>query len=703
MSNFFRKFLLLSFVCLSPSLIFAQEDIYKTEVATNTDGNIETIKTYDITGSPVQTLDFSYESEDQNAPQKLSVEIKLQTYSKGSVLNTVIQDGVYDPGKEKVIPNVRDLYFSIGYPYELNTKEVSSTQNTGKYTVKTSLIRGRNNNLIVKETTYRKSDNTLVKEDLFTYIAFRRSNGDANVALELKKDLYGLDGKIQGTLEIDTKGICTITKYAFMEGTVSSLVESYYPDGTLKYEGNYTNGKKEGTHTSYYSNGIKSREENYSKGILNGYTNLFYEETGAPKSQIEYKDGNVITSTKYDVDGVAIKRTDNKELKNKPIGPIIMSFIVYGDQEVYESDARYNDVSTNTVAPDVNAEANQGMVTDWQMNGYEKKTDVPTTPASVNKSIGTNVPNENTGSMYTEWQMDGYPKAKDKTLNLDNVALRNPNPYPVEWAINQDYDPYVEFTITEMSALLDQAAVKMNKEILLGTPGNYGIIESAMNKASSNTNISVNSSTCAIIRDKVYSLLNLLNKEVSNSNTVLNTYETEKLVELNEVKFPSLNIKIDKSNSVHFDKLKFLKNKGVDVSMAESNFKVNIKILDVILGLTEIGEAEFDALFSNNTATQIREECTKDLTPINSIRLLCLENIRRAYSDIANTTDISFSLSTKIISNSFFREDGAEYKELDKVVKGIKEKDLDARTMEDKKLLEEYRLKMKSVKDIKVK
>jgi hypothetical protein len=147
--------------------------------------------------------------------------------------------------------------------------------------------------------------------------------------------------------------------------------------------------------------------------------------------------------------------------------------------------------------------------------------------------------------------------------------------------------------------------------------------------------------------------------------------------------------------------MNFLKANGIDVSVAENNFQVNKKVLDVILGYTQLGETEFDVLFTNNTASEIITYCSNNPTPLNSIILLCLEKVRRFYSDLANTKDIGTDLITKISTSSFFKDDGEEYKKLETVIKGITEKDLDSKELDEKKLIDKYKLEMESVREFK--
>lgn len=74
----------------------------------------------------------------------------------------------------------------------------------------------------------------------------------------------------------------------------------YYPNGNKKIEGNYKDGKKEGTWITYYENGQIKREENYENGLLNGVMTIWYKN-----GQVRYK-------TTY-INGKNIKEKKNSE------------------------------------------------------------------------------------------------------------------------------------------------------------------------------------------------------------------------------------------------------------------------------------------------------------------------------------------------------------------------------------------------------
>ena len=288
-----KKLFITLFIVIVPSLGFAQNEIYRNEVTTNTDGNIETIKTYGLNNALVQSLTFTYTKAGSLGPltnlltskkdrQQLAFEVKVESYSNdGTVINTATQKGTYDPENTKTRTNTKDMSFSGVNLYEMDNKEVSSVKALSDNTqAKMVISSNSNHDFIIKETTSKTVDDkeTKTKDVTYTYEAYLNSNKEPAVTLGLEKNIYDAAGKIQGTLSIDTEGSYTITKYARTDETLVSSVETYYPNGTPKYEGKFINGKPEGKHTTYFDNGLKSVEENYLDGTLDGTRNVFYKE-----------------------------------------------------------------------------------------------------------------------------------------------------------------------------------------------------------------------------------------------------------------------------------------------------------------------------------------------------------------------------------------------------------------------------------------
>ena len=107
-------------------------------------------------------------------------------------------------------------------------------------------------------------------------------------------------------------GTPKVVKYYKGKGSSKTLVKEayFYPDGTLRMEGEYKFGIKNGKWTSYYKDGTKWSEGYYTDGINNGPTNTWYEN-GQLYYQGYYKNGERAGLWKfYDEKGNFLKEID---------------------------------------------------------------------------------------------------------------------------------------------------------------------------------------------------------------------------------------------------------------------------------------------------------------------------------------------------------------------------------------------------------
>ncbi len=85
----------------------------------------------------------------------------------------------------------------------------------------------------------------------------------------------------------------------------AEVKKEFYPDGKLKSETYYKNGKLEGIAKIYDENGQLLDEENYKNGEAEGIRRGYYEN-GKLKLEINYKNGEVINKKDYDESGKLI-------------------------------------------------------------------------------------------------------------------------------------------------------------------------------------------------------------------------------------------------------------------------------------------------------------------------------------------------------------------------------------------------------------
>ncbi len=84
----------------------------------------------------------------------------------------------------------------------------------------------------------------------------------------------------------------------------------YYPDGKMRYEGEYKNGQRHGKWVYYYPNGKKWSEGIYLNGKRNGL-GITWHKNGQIYYQGEYKDGIRTGTWKFwDEEGVFVKEVE---------------------------------------------------------------------------------------------------------------------------------------------------------------------------------------------------------------------------------------------------------------------------------------------------------------------------------------------------------------------------------------------------------
>ena len=95
--------------------------------------------------------------------------------------------------------------------------------------------------------------------------------------------------------------------------------KEFYDNGNLKIEGYYNeNGEKTGKWVSYFENGKKNSEANFSKGISHGYSMVWYPN-GSVRYFGDYNKGEKVRKwVFYDETGSMAKEKDYSKNTSEP-------------------------------------------------------------------------------------------------------------------------------------------------------------------------------------------------------------------------------------------------------------------------------------------------------------------------------------------------------------------------------------------------
>ncbi|MBI2967854.1 MAG: toxin-antitoxin system YwqK family antitoxin [Bacteroidetes bacterium] len=103
----------------------------------------------------------------------------------------------------------------------------------------------------------------------------------------------------------------TVITYAIDDSTknIRSIVE-YYPDGNLRFEGEYRGGKKNGIWIYYFQNCNKWSEGSYKNGLADGKFSV-WRENGSLRYEGYFSNGKKLGAWKfYDESGKLIKEEE---------------------------------------------------------------------------------------------------------------------------------------------------------------------------------------------------------------------------------------------------------------------------------------------------------------------------------------------------------------------------------------------------------
>lgn len=114
------------------------------------------------------------------------------------------------------------------------------------------------------------------------------------------------DGIVDGSVKqwFDNGQLQLLSNYK--NGNLIGLSQSWYENGQLKTEQNYIDGKVDGEFISYYKNGQVQASGKRVNFLLEG-TLLNYYESGQKKCEINYLNGQVISSKYWNENGKIVE------------------------------------------------------------------------------------------------------------------------------------------------------------------------------------------------------------------------------------------------------------------------------------------------------------------------------------------------------------------------------------------------------------
>ena len=121
-----------------------------------------------------------------------------------------------------------------------------------------------------------------------------------------------------------------------------------------------------------------------------------------------------------------------------------------------------------------------------------------------------------------------------------------------------------------------------------------------------------------------------------------------------------------------------------------------------MLGSKTLGQEEFDILFKTDIIANLLESYKKTKSPLDALRLLMIEKIRRQYVSYSNTptgtsptaTDLALRDEITKMDLGGLDQEYSSVEELKKIVEKIEIDKLDLKTDEAKELKETYETKI---------
>jgi len=191
-------------------------------------------------------------------------------------------------GKRYIRESVSYTNEDIEHNPEVNDTETKIKLNEGEYVDENTLYI-EDTDLIVEKDT---------KKPITGILKMYHPNGN------LKRECSYKDGKIDGICKRYYENGNLQSESVWKDGTLAQdgIKKSYYPDASLRSIATYVNGKRHGVYTSYHNNGNIHQTGTYEHGTRTGIGKIYYEN-GNLEATLTYKDDGSTLIKQYDENG----------------------------------------------------------------------------------------------------------------------------------------------------------------------------------------------------------------------------------------------------------------------------------------------------------------------------------------------------------------------------------------------------------------
>lgn len=223
----------------------------------------------------------------------LNISLFSQTSLRGREFNKYNQYGNKEEYWKKVYQNGKLRYngqFNNGVPYGIfkyyydNGAVKSEINYLEQDTTMFASVKIFNNlNKLIADGFYRR----MQKDSLWNYYKVV----DNKSILVLKENYKS--GKLNGLSTVFSIDSIMIQEIFWRDSVLDGDWRDYYPNGQLKWKGNYINGKLQGDVEAYHTNGKLQYQGQYNGSFKNGVWK-YYNQDGGFVRAITYKRSNII-------------------------------------------------------------------------------------------------------------------------------------------------------------------------------------------------------------------------------------------------------------------------------------------------------------------------------------------------------------------------------------------------------------------------